>query len=126
MSREMEKLVEEMRLVWCKDCGDGPSRYEYSPDLDDDACEGGIVTIKWCRERARECVTLILSAFRDGRLDEELGVIDRTTLVRKKKGNRFWEATGFHPGFEGLEIRESQRSHQAILIALSGAGKEER
>lgn len=110
----MERLIDIVGQYFCAVCDD------YSLD----GCKAGNAKPSDCpttKVFAKEIITRVGTVVLSGKypdLDELLKVLDRTTLVRKKKGNRFWDATGFHPGWEDLEIQESERTHQAILVAL--------
>ena len=63
---EMDELVEEIRLLWCEECADGPLRSEYC-EYDGEwnkACATGAEDL--CRERARKVVVRTFQAVRDG------------------------------------------------------------
>ena len=74
-----EELAEEIRKSWCKDCRDAVIDGDTMELLD--GCETDSEAI--CAERVRQNIRLILSAVRDGRLDEALGVVGRAVWAKE-------------------------------------------
>ena len=113
--KKHDELVEEIRLLWCEECVDGPLHSETNRIYHEGwekVCASGAEDL--CRERARKVITLILSAVRDGRLDEELGVIGRWARSRsdpKKLGLQSWS------------VIMSRDKGATLFIALSGTSQ---
>lgn len=104
---ETQKLVEEIRLLWCEECSEGPLSYElgYDPEVDG-PCEAKDL----CTERARKVVTRTLQAVAGGMpLIGEKGRWKWPTGDRPGEGYADWATRMLETGDE-------------MLIALSPAG----
>jgi|GEM_PF-3127027 len=95
----MEKLIEEIRKEHCKTC-------LFLRSLAEDKCGA---SIERCKKGINRDVTLVLSAVRDGRLDEELGVVGRTPY----RARVIWDEW----------VIKVLRDGATEFIALSGRGQ---
>ena len=109
--KKHDELVEEVRLLWCEECADGPLSYEYGYDPEvDDPCATGCEDL--CRERARKVVSLFVSAVRDGRLKLP-GEVARGIMESVMVGDKVvWRGA-------------DKRYRYIALRPLTGTGKEE-
>ena len=92
MSEQMEKLMEEIRIEhWCKYCD---RSWEVYPGNPLGNCEED--SKKDCNERVKQAIARIGKAFRDGNLDEALGVVGRGVLEHHGVHADFFFTSGSH------------------------------
>jgi len=78
-STRHDELVEEIRLLWCEECSEGPERCDYSPSLDDEAC--GVGAEKECTERARKVIARVAKGPLPGELSRDVTGDDLLMII---------------------------------------------